>query len=282
MTAPQQTRPTLAVVAICKNEERDLPGFFANVLPWVDEIILVDDGSTDRTLAIARAIGPKVRLIAKPMDSKLGFAGQRNAGTAAATAEWVLQMDIDERVTPELAAEIQQAICEPGTDAYRFRRLDFSLHRPLLGRRRRWNQIHLMRRGVAEFKDRVHEQCVLDTPATRVGQLQGFMWHLRDVDFVERLGKNLLYAQAEAARINERRIRVRWYHLLLHPLRRSLRCYFFDGCFRDGVVGMIDALYVFTGTFNWYAIAWDQQNRIRRELLEENMTQLWRSDPTRR
>ena len=67
MDAPDRTRrPTLGIVAIAFNEERDLEGFLENLLPWVDEIVIVDDGSTDGTEAIARRAGPKVKFVQSP------------------------------------------------------------------------------------------------------------------------------------------------------------------------------------------------------------------------
>src|SRR5437867_9133513 len=102
-------RPTLGIVAICHNEEKDMPRFLEHLLPWVDEIVLVDDGSTDRTVEIAQAAGPKVRVIVSPKTADEGYSDQRNKGIDAAFSEWLLHMDIDERVTPGLAEEILKA-----------------------------------------------------------------------------------------------------------------------------------------------------------------------------
>ena len=101
---------SLGVVAICKNEEKDLPHFLANFLPWVDEIIIVDDNSSDQSTSIIRSAGSKVRLIEHPMNNTSGFSGQRNLGMESATADWLIHTDIDERASPELAAEIRSAI----------------------------------------------------------------------------------------------------------------------------------------------------------------------------
>ena len=105
--------PTLGVVAICRNEQRDLGGFLEHLLPWVDEIVLVDDGSTDDTLKIARNAGPKVSVISSPRLPGEYFSHQRNKGIKAARSEWLLHMDIDERVTPELRREIKRPSAGP-------------------------------------------------------------------------------------------------------------------------------------------------------------------------
>src|SRR2546428_14092308 len=99
----QKPRPTLGVVAISHNEETDMPGFLEHLLPWVDEIVIVDDGSTDETIQIARAAGPKVKIISSPRQPGEYYSHQRNKGIDAATSDWLLHMDIVERVTPELA-----------------------------------------------------------------------------------------------------------------------------------------------------------------------------------
>ncbi|MCH7665346.1 MAG: glycosyltransferase, partial [Acidobacteria bacterium] len=72
--------PTLGVVAIAKNEEEDMPRFLELLLPWVNEIVVVDDNSADATLEIVKAAGAKVKLIEHRMEDELGFAGQRNLG----------------------------------------------------------------------------------------------------------------------------------------------------------------------------------------------------------
>lgn len=275
-------RPTLGVVAIAKNEERDMPGFLANLLPWVDEIVIVDDASTDRTREIVAAAGSKVKLIEHRMQTEGGFALQRNTGIAAATAQWLLHMDIDERVSPDLAAGILAAIRDEKFNGWRYRRLNFFLHRPMTaGGWQHWNNPQLARRGSHRFQNAIHEQCTIDGGVAAVGQLAGEMWHLNDEDFVERVGKNLRYMQMTGDELLAGGITVRWYHLLLYPAFRALRSYLLEGGFRLGIRGLLFGIYNFTSTFNWYAYAWDKQNRISRADLEAQLEQKWRDTPTR-
>jgi len=99
----------LSVVLITHNEEKNLPRTFESVMPLVrdgkGEIIVVDSGSTDRTLEIAQTYGAKV--FVEPWK---GFAAQKNSAMDKASMDWVLQLDADEPLELELASEIEAAL----------------------------------------------------------------------------------------------------------------------------------------------------------------------------
>lgn len=269
-------RPTIAAVAIAKNEEVDIKGFLENLQSWVDEIVIVDDGSTDSTVAIIRSAGDRVKLVERKMDDESGFSGQRNAGIDVSESDWLIHMDIDERVTPELATEIRQKIINPELNALRYRRLNFFLHHPMRGGGwQHWNNPQIARRGHHHFKNRIHEECMVDGGDERTGQLESMMWHLNDEDYVERVSKNLRYMQKSGQEIIDKGIRVRWYHLLFYPLYRAFRSFFYDAGYREGVRGLLFSLYSFTSSFNWWAYAWERQNRIERYDLENQIKEKW-------
>ena len=109
---------TLSVIIITKNEEANLQACLESVR-FADQWVVVDSASTDSTRAIARAFGAEItETLAWP-----GFGPQKNLALGLATQEWVLSLDADERVTPELAAEIQQVIGHRGADAFEIPRL---------------------------------------------------------------------------------------------------------------------------------------------------------------
>ena len=273
-------RPTLGVVAISYNEERDLPGFLEHLLPWVDEIVIVDDGSTDRTAEIAAAGGDRVRFLVSPRAEGAYYSDQRNKGIDAATSDWLLHMDIDERVPPELAAEILEAIRDDGKDGYRFRRLNFFLHRPMrAGGWERWNLVHLARRTRFRFGGKMHETCLLDAPPVRVGQLEHPMWHYNDVDYTERLGKSATYSRIAAEDLLESGRTVRPRDLVLSPVRRFVSAFVLKRGYRDGTPGLLFALHSAMADFQAKALAWDAQNAVPRTAMEGQFEALWEQAP---
>ena len=103
---------SVSVILITRNEAANIRACLESVA-WADEIIVVDSGSTDETAAIARSMGARVYEHDWP-----GFGPQKNRALGYATKEWVFSIDADERVTPELRAELEQAMHEGRADGY--------------------------------------------------------------------------------------------------------------------------------------------------------------------
>jgi (heptosyl)LPS beta-1,4-glucosyltransferase len=268
---------TLGVVAISYNEERDLPGFLDSLLPWVDEIVLVDDGSTDATETLASEAGDKVTFIKSPRKEGEYFANQRNKGIRAAASDWLLHMDIDERVRPELAIEIMATIMSSEFDAYRYRRLNYFLNRPMRGGGwETWNLVHLARREVLRFEGMYHERCVLSVPDTKVGQLKARMWHLNDVSYASRMRKSFNYCHEQAVEIAANNTKLKWHHLIVYPLGEFLKKYIYKRGFRDGALGLLFCLHSAGAMFRACALVWDEQHSIPREELEQVMKDMWK------
>ena len=178
---PDHTRPTIGVVAISYNEEEDITGFLDCLLPWVDEIVIIDDGSTDETESIVRHHQQNARWISSPRGSNEGYNDQRNKGISAASSDWLLHMDVDERVTPVLAKEIRDAIRDTSLNAFRYYRRNYFLNRHMkAGGWNTWNHPQLARRGKHHFTAPVHEACLIDGGTCATGQLTEPMWHLND------------------------------------------------------------------------------------------------------
>jgi glycosyltransferase involved in cell wall biosynthesis len=145
---------SLSVVLITLNEAANLPRTLKSV-SWAQEIVVVDSGSTDATVEIARAAGARVF-----EDTWKGFAAQKNSAIAHASGQWVLSLDADEEVSPELAREIQTLLAgDPTFSAYRIPRLNHFLGRPLRhGGYWPDPKLRLFCSGAARFAERpVHE-----------------------------------------------------------------------------------------------------------------------------
>jgi len=188
------SQPTVSVILITKNEAAMIRQALGSVA-WADEIIVLDSGSTDATPDICREYTDKVFVTDWP-----GFGPQKNRALDHATGDWVLSIDADERITPELAREIRAVLASPGADVFAIARLSSFLGRPM--RHGDWwpdEVARLFRRGRARFSDDlVHERLVFEGRASRLRHL---MLHdsMRSLD--QMLAKLNHYTTAGAERM---------------------------------------------------------------------------------
>ena len=154
----------LSVIIITKNEAANIGACIASVV-WADEIIVVDSGSNDATVEICRAQGAQVHVHDWP-----GFGPQKNRALSYAKNAWVFSIDADERVTPELRAEIEQAMGEAEADGYYCPRLSQFCGKFI--RHSGWYPdyvLRLFKRGAGKFSDSlVHESVLLNGRTTKL------------------------------------------------------------------------------------------------------------------
>jgi len=250
---------TLSVAIITKDEEANLQRTLESAR-WANEVIVIDSGSTDRTVEIARSWGAKVFL-----EAWLGFGRQKNLAIERCSSEWVLSLDADEEVSAELAQEIQHLLAgEPAVDAYFLPRRNL-----FLGRWIRHGgffpdpKLRLFRRGGARFEERaVHE--TLQYPGA-IGTLRNAIIHNAYPtleSYIEHMNRysTLGVEQAAAKGKSSRGLLAFLWNVLLNPSATFLYNYIFRLGFLDGREGLLLHLY-HSSYVSWkYAKAWHAGN----------------------
>ena len=198
MTGIASHRPTVTVALITKNEAFNIKDCLRSV-DWADEIVVVDSGSTDGTQEIARKAGAKVI----ETGDWPGFGQQKNRALQAATGDWIVSIDADERVTAELASALQECIAVNENVVYETPRLTHFMGQPV--HHCGWYPdygIRLFKRGAARFSnDLVHEHLMVDHPRKR---LKPHLLHYSYRDQGDVVKKIQLYGRAGALQVHAR------------------------------------------------------------------------------
>jgi glycosyltransferase involved in cell wall biosynthesis len=227
------SRKTCSAVVITWNEEERLRACLAS-LAWVDEIVVVDAESQDKTVEVAREFTD--RILVQPW---LGFAAQKNFAVDQARGEWILSVAADEEVSLELRGEVEAILAAPVTAAgYAIPRRNIFWDRWIRhgGLYPDW-QTRLFQRGRGRFVQRaVHESVEIEGPLTR---LRGPLVHksYRSVgEFLERANRYSSLAADDLARSGAR---VGGGQVVLRPLGRFLSMYLLRRGFLDGMPGLL-------------------------------------------
>ncbi|MEP7208740.1 MAG: glycosyltransferase family 2 protein [Casimicrobiaceae bacterium] len=241
----------LTLCIITRDAAAELAACLASV-PFAQDIVVVDSGSSDTTVAIARAAN--ARVIEHPWQ---GFGAQKNFAVAQARTDWVLCLDADERLTPELATSIREAIAADasvgdGAVAYTMARRN-----RFLGRWLRhgegypdWNTRLFDRRWARWSEDAVHEHVVTKGVVRR---LQGDLLHASAESIEGYLDKQNRYTTLQARALHGRGARASAVRMILAPVVRFVRFYLLRGGFLDGVPGLVHIAIGCMNTFTKYA-----------------------------
>ncbi|WP_058960132.1 glycosyltransferase family 2 protein [Type-E symbiont of Plautia stali] len=246
---PQRQR--LSVVMIAKNEAELLPEALASV-SWADEIVLLDSGSQDNTVAVARAHGAQVH----QAEGWAGFGKQRQRAQAHASGDMILMLDADERVTPELRRAIENVLEQPpSATVYSLGRSNLFLGRFM--RHSGWYPDRVMRLypRVLNYNDNlVHES--LETLGASVVTLPGDLQHLTCRDLIAFQRKQMNYAEAWAQERFQRGKRCGIFSIFSHTLGAFFKTLLLRAGFLDGKQGWILAVVNAQYTFNKYSALW--------------------------
>ena len=228
-------RTGLSVIIITKNEAANIRACLESVA-WADEIIVVDSGSSDATADICKGFGAQVHVHDWP-----GFGAQKNRALGYATKDWVLSLDADERITPELRTEIESVLQNPRADGYEIPRLSSFCGRFM--HHSGWYPDYVTRlfhRGAARFSDDlVHERLVVNGS---VGKLRHHLIHETYHDLESLLTKVNQYSTAGARMLNEKNKSASLTRAVLSALWAFFRTYILRAGFLDGREGFMIAI----------------------------------------
>jgi glycosyltransferase involved in cell wall biosynthesis len=259
----------LSAILITRNEAHNLEDCLVSLQGLVDEIVVVDTRSSDDTVAIAHRFGAKV---SQP-DDWPGFGPQKNRALGLATHAWVLSIDADERVTPELAAEINRVIGRAERDgnqgaadnhygAYEIPRQSWYCGKFI--QHCGWRPdyvLRLFRKSDAKFSDDlVHERVITDDA---IGQLKNHLLHYSYLDFSQVLAKVEAYSSASAQQAFNRGERGSILKGVVHGLWAFIRTYVLRAGFLDGAHGLALSISNAQTSYYKYVKLWAMQQSKR-------------------
>ena len=251
---PSPAKPTLAVALIVKNEPKNLEACLNTVANWVDEIVVLDSGSTDETEQVARKYTEKFHV----NKDWPGFGPQRRLAQEYVESDFVLWLDADERITDELKISIQQAVekNEPNT-LYSICRLSWVFGRYI--RHCGWypdRVVRLYPTQLTQYDDSlVHEKVEISTDMN-VKELSGDAIHYTYNDLHHYLVKSAGYAQAWAEQREKRGKKSSILEGMLHAVACFLKMYVFKAGFLDGKQGFLLSVLSAHSTLVKYADLW--------------------------
>ena len=233
-----QRKPLLSLVIVCQDEERIIGKVLSSAKGLNPEIVIVDSGSKDKTIEIAKSYGAQV-----VHQDWLGYAAQKNFALGLASGEWILSLDADEIMTPELVSEIKHALLRPDInefDGFKIGRILFIGDRAIkYGGFSPDPRLRLFRRSKGKFNNRLVHEAVF-VPG-RVANLKNHILHYSYCDlneFAFAMNKFAALSAQESMRSGYSSWKVSLLNELLHPCWTFFYRYIFRRGFLDGLLGL--------------------------------------------
>ncbi|PWY54827.1 glycosyltransferase family 2 protein [Legionella qingyii] len=234
---------SLTVIIITKNEERNIRRCLESVR-FADEVVVLDSGSTDNTVAIAKEYTEHVFSTDWP-----GYGAQKQRALSKATGDWVLNLDADESVSEELQQEIILAMSSNAADAFRIAIQMYFYNQPLKYSSSPKRHVRLFKRANAYFSnDIVHEKIVLPE-GTRIGKIKNVIMHHSFKDVSHVLYKMNKYSSYSAKTYILNKRRSSFIKTMASTSWMFFRCYILQRGFLDGRIGFLFAVFNAQGTF---------------------------------
>jgi len=251
-------RPPLSVTIIALNEENNIARAIESVRGFAQETLVVDAGSTDRTVNIASHLGAKV--ITNPWR---GYGQQKNFAQTQATHDWILNIDADEEVSPELAMELQLTLERnenSGVAGYTVPRLSRYLGRWI--RHGGWYPNRLVRLANRKHsvwsEPEVHEELVVRGP---VVPLVHDLFHYPFRNIGDQVQTNLRFSRLGSETLRKKGQQKNLFRLLFKPIGKFIETYFAKGGFRDGIPGFIISVNAAHSIFLKYAYLFEESGK---------------------
>lgn len=229
----------LSAIILAKNEGNIIRDCLGN-LKWCDEIIVINDNSTDETVKIAEKMGVKV--YSRPLDN---FSNQRNFGLSKANGEWVLFVDADERVSEALSFEISNIISnwtdgvENEYRGFYVSRIDILWGKELRHGESNRKLLRLARKNAGKWDGTVHEDWKING---KIGVLRNSITHYPHQTVAEFLKEINFYTTLRAKELYSKKIRVNILSIILYPSGKFISNYFIKKGLLDGIPGLMQAL----------------------------------------
>ncbi|MFH1832966.1 MAG: glycosyltransferase family 2 protein [Candidatus Levyibacteriota bacterium] len=248
----------LSAIVIAKNEENMIADCLDS-LSFCDEVIVIDNGSTDRTSEIAKKMGAEI-FICQTDD----FSEMRNFGLSKAKNEWILYVDADERVTSELVHDIKYQILnikDVNITAFNIKRKNFYFGSQA---ENEWPYIEHLERlfkkeNLKGWRGKLHESPIIEG---KVGELEGFLLHYTHQDLSSMLEKTIEWSKTEAElRLKANHPKMTWWRFPRVMVSAFLNSYIRQGGWKVGTMGLVESIYQSFSIFITYARLWELQNR---------------------
>lgn len=235
----------ISAAIITKDEEKRLPDCLKS-LSFTDEIIVVDSGSKDRTVEIAKEFGCKVFI-----EDWKGYGNQKNSAIQKCFNEWVITIDADERIPPKTKEVILETIKNPRASAYSFKRKNHINDR-WLRHGDSWPdwQVRLVNKNKGSFKGEIHERWVTDGI---IEKIDAYIEHYGFLNYAEMLETMNKYSSISAKELYLSGEKAIVLSPIVHALCMFIKIYILKRGFLDGLDGLVLALLKAGGSFFKYA-----------------------------
>lgn len=246
-------KPLLSVSLISLNEADRIKYTLESIKDIADEIVLIDSGSSDETIKIALSYGAKVY-----KEDWKGFVDQKNSSLEKCSGSWVLCLDCDEELTPDLIHEIKAVIKNAEADGYIINRRTRYLGRTLMHSWQPDNRLRLVKKDASPCWEGglVHETLKVNG---NIKRLKNYMIHRSYRGIADHMAKTVKYAELSAKDYHKRGKKASLLKIIFSPCFAFFKLYILNLAVLDGIPGLIAATSAYIYSFLKYAFLWDMR-----------------------